>query len=245
MSNRINWNDENTAKLQELAGSTDVAVSQANLAEIAEVMGTTARSIGAKLRKLEYTVTKASETKSNTWPEATEAALVELVTSRAGELTYAEISQVFEGGKFTPKQIQGKILNLQLFSNVRKAEPKESVKTYSDAEEELFIGLVQQGATMEKLAAEFGRTIASVRGKALSLLKTEQIEGMPKQETSSAKETADAFKDLNIEEMTVDAIATATGKSERGIKSMLSRRGLTAVDYDGAAKRAKLDSKSE
>ncbi|WPJ68388.1 putative transcription factor D5 [Salmonella phage STP-SP2] len=44
--------------------------------------------------------------------------------------------------------------------------------------------------------------------------------------------------------MTVAEIAEKTGKSERGVKSMLSRRGLVAKDYDGAAKRAKLDAKA-
>ena len=44
--------------------------------------------------------------------------------------------------------------------------------------------------------------------------------------------------------MTVaDLVAATTDKTERGIKSTLSRRGLTCADYDGASKRAKLDAK--
>ena len=39
--------------------------------------------------------------------------------------------------------------------------------------------------------------------------------------------------------MTVEAIAEAIGKTARGVKTMLTRRGLTAADYDGAAKAAK------
>jgi len=42
--------------------------------------------------------------------------------------------------------------------------------------------------------------------------------------------------------MTVDAIAESIGKTARGVKTMLTRRGLTASDYDGAAKSAKASS---
>ena len=37
----------------------------------------------------------------------------------------------------------------------------------------------------------------------------------------------------------VEAIAENIGKTARGVKTMLTRRGLTAADYDGAAKAAK------
>ena len=39
--------------------------------------------------------------------------------------------------------------------------------------------------------------------------------------------------------MTVEAIAEEIGKTARGVKTMLTRRGLTAANYDGAAKAAK------
>ena len=43
----------------------------------------------------------------------------------------------------------------------------------------------------------------------------------------------------DISEMTVDSIAEAIGKTARGVKTMLTRRGLVASDYDGAAKKDK------
>ena len=43
----------------------------------------------------------------------------------------------------------------------------------------------------------------------------------------------------DISGMTVEAIAEAIGKTARGVKTMLTRRGLSAADYDGAAKAAK------
>ena len=43
--------------------------------------------------------------------------------------------------------------------------------------------------------------------------------------------------------MTVAQLVEATGKGERSVKSMLTRRGLSAVDYEGAAKKAAADAK--
>ncbi|WP_046969793.1 hypothetical protein, partial [Luteibacter rhizovicinus] len=79
---------------------------------------------------------------------------------------------------------------------------------------------------------------------ALSLLREGRIAAMPVQETSSAKTREDLLEGLDLVNMTVAEIAEKTSKSERGVKSMLSRRGLVAKDYDGAAKRAKLDAKA-
>jgi hypothetical protein len=44
---------------------------------------------------------------------------------------------------------------------------------------------------------------------------------------------------IAVDGMTVDAIAESIGKTARGVKTMLTRRGLTAADYDGAAKKEK------
>jgi hypothetical protein len=237
---KFTWNEENTAQLVELAGDQGAEVSQETVSSIADEIGTTARSVGAKLRNMDYTVQKATA-KVSAWTEAQEAALRQLVEANANKLTYAEISAAFEGGSFTAKQVQGKLLSMELFGLVRKADKVAAQKTYTEAEENTFVSMVSTGATLETLAAEFDRTIASVRGKALSLLRAEKIEAMPKQETSSAKERSDMFEGLELANMTVAEIAEATEKTERGIKSALSRRGITCQDYDGEAKRAKLD----
>ena len=44
--------------------------------------------------------------------------------------------------------------------------------------------------------------------------------------------------------MTVAQIAEAADKTERGVKTILTRRGITVVDYDGAAKKAKAEAKA-
>ena len=50
----------------------------------------------------------------------------------------------------------------------------------------------------------------------------------------------DSFEALgDVSGLTVAEIAEKTGKTERGVKTMLTRRAVTAKDYDGAAKAKK------
>jgi hypothetical protein len=44
--------------------------------------------------------------------------------------------------------------------------------------------------------------------------------------------------------MSVEDIAKAVDKTPRGIKTLLTRRGITVADYDGAAKKAKAEAKA-
>jgi hypothetical protein len=81
--------------------------------------------------------------------------------------------------------------------------------------------------------------VNSVRGKALSLLRSGHIDAIPRQETTKGAAKQDPLADLDVADMTVEAIAEAIGKTARGVKTMLTRRGLSAADYDGAAKQAK------
>lgn len=241
MSTKINWNEEVTQQLVSLAG--DSPVSQATVASLAEQLGTTPRSIGAKLRKLGYEVDKAVA-KSSSWSAEQEAALSEFVRANANTMTYAEIAATFHNGEFSSKQVQGKLLNMELFHLVKRTEKQAAPRTYSPEEEVRFVEMVNAASPIEAIAAEFGRSINSIRGKALSLFRSGHIAAMPVQETSTAKEVADVLAGLDVASMSVAEIAAKTGKTERGIKSTLSRRGLSATDYNGAAKREKLDTKN-
>ena len=48
----------------------------------------------------------------------------------------------------------------------------------------------------------------------------------------------------SIATMTVAEIAVAVDKTERGLKTLLTRRGIKVADYDGAAKKAKAEAKA-
>ncbi|MFI3220801.1 MAG: hypothetical protein QX189_17035, partial [Methylococcales bacterium] len=96
------------------------------------------------------------------------------------------------------------------------------------------------------IAVTLGKSIPSVRGKALSLTRKGQIDKIPAQKDSHAKNTVDPVVALGdkIATMTVAEIAKAVDKTDRGVKTLLTRRGVKVADYDGAAKKAKAEAKA-
>lgn len=231
------WTDERTAALTDFIAD-ESPVSKAVVAEAAEKLGTSTRSISSKLRKLGYEVELASNA-PKAFSDDEEAELEEFVTSNAGTYTYAEIAEQFRDGQFSAKAIQGKILSMELTDSVRPTPKAEAVRSYTDAEQATVLQMIQDGAFVEDIAAAVGKEVTSVRGKALSLLKAGSIDAMPKQRVVKGQ-AADAFAELgDVSGMTVAQIAEKLGKTERGVKTTLTRRGVSASDYDGAAKQKK------
>lgn len=248
---KLIWNDEITTALKAKAEALNVSViSQEDVskitAELAQETGkdVTSRSVGSKLRKEGFEVQKASEVNKSPWTAEHEAELTAFLNDYAGQYTYAEIAAAVVGGTYTAKQVQGKILSLELTSAVKPTEKVAAARSFTPEQEADFINMVAQGATVEAIGEKFGKTAQQVRGKALSLHREGRISVMPVQEVSNAKAREDALAGLDLESMTVAEIAAKVGKTERGVKSMLSRRGLAAKDHDGVAKRAKLDAKA-
>lgn len=235
-----NWSDEAVAQLRDLAGS-ESPVSAATVNAAAETLGRSARSVAAKLRQLDFTVASLAKEATATFTEDEGNALKAYIESVSGTKTYKEIAEAFQGGKFSPKQVQGKALALELTSHVLPAEKVEVARTYSADEEAKFVDMAAKGAFIEDIASALNKTIASVRGKALSLSRSGQITAIPKQKESHATAEADPVEVLGdkLSTMTVEQIAAAVGKTERGIKTLLTRRGLKAADYDGVAKAEK------
>ena len=233
------WTDERTSALTDFVGD-ESPVSQATVAEAAEQLETSTRSISSKLRKMGFDVELASASSSRAFTDAQEATLAAFVSDNSGTYTYAEIAENFEGGAFSAKSIQGKILSMELTGHVKPAPKVEAVRTYSAEEEATFVQMVNDGAFVEAIADALDRSVNSVRGKALSLLRSGDIDAIPRQETTKGASKEDPLADLtDIGSMTVDAIAEQIGKTARGVKTMLTRRGISAADYDGAAKKEK------
>ena len=207
------------------------------VANAAEELETSSRSVSSKLRKMGYDVELASASASKSFSDEQEATLSNFVQDNSGQYTYAEIASNFEGGAFSAKSIQGKILSMQLTEHVKPAPKQESVKTYSDDEESTFIEMVNNGDFVEAIAEALGRSVNSIRGKALSLLRAGEINAIPKQEHVKGNGKADVLADLDISDMSVEDIADEIGKTVRGVKTMLTRRGLRCADYDGSAKK--------
>ena len=236
------WTDERTQSLVDFVGS-ESPVSQGTVADAAEELETSVRSVSSKLRKMGYDVELASSVSNRTFSEDQEATLQAFVTDNSGQYTYADIASSFEGGHFSAKSIQGKILSMELTSHVKPAEKPESVRTYSPEEENTFTTMVNDGAFVEEIAEALGKSVNSIRGKALSLLRSGDINAIPKQKETKGSSKADPLAEVNdIENMNVEDIADEIGKTVRGVKTMLTRRGLTCADYDGAARKEKASS---
>lgn len=239
------WTDEAVAQLLQIVGQ-ESPVSVAKVEEAAASLDTSTRSISAKLRQLDREVASMAKEKVSAFSEQEGADLAAFVQANAGNLTYKEIAEHFAGGKFNPKQIQGKLLALELTGSVKPAEKVEVARTYSDAEEATFIKMAQSGAFIEDIAAALNKTTASVRGKALSLTRKELIAKIPAQRESHAKNDVDPVTALGdaIATMTVAEIAAAVNKTERGLRTLLTRRGINVADYKGAEKKAKAEAKA-
>ena len=236
------WTDERTQQLVDFVGDTS-PISQAMVADAAEDLETSTRSVSSKLRKMGYDVELASSVSNRTFSDEQEATLQAFVTDNSGQYTYADIASSFEGGQFSAKSIQGKILSMELTSHVKPAEKPESVRTYSPEEENTFTTMVNDGAFVEEIAEALGKSVNSIRGKALSLLRSGDIGAIPKQKETKGSSKADPLAEVSdIENMNVEDIADEIGKTVRGVKTMLTRRGLTCADYDGAARKEKASS---
>lgn len=237
------WNDESVAKLMSLVG-TERPVQPATVEAAAAALEVSVRSVASKLRNLEVEVASMAKEKVARFTAEQGASLAAFVTANAGTLTYKEIAEQFPGG-FSAKEVQGKILALELTSLVKPTEKVEAARTYTETEEATFIKMANSGAFIEDIAAALGKEIASVRGKALSLNRSGAITAIPSQKESHAKESVDPVAALGtaIATMTVSAIATAVDKTERGVRTLLTRRGIKVADYDGAAKKAKAAAK--
>lgn len=238
------WNDETVAQLLAIVGS-ESPVSAETVAKAAIELDVSERSIASKLRNLEVEVVSLAKASVSTFSEVETEDLADFVQANSGKYTYKELADAWGNGAFNAKQIQGKVLSLELTEHVKPSEKLEAVRTYTPAEESKFVSLVSAGSFIEDIATALNKTVQSVRGKALSLLRSGEIDKIPEQKESHAKDQVDAIEALGagISTMTVAEVAAATGKTERGIKTAATRRGIDLADYKGSEKRAKADAK--
>lgn len=239
------WSDEATNQMLNIVGR-ESPVSAGTVEQIAEALGFTTRSVASKLRQMDHEVASMAKEKVSAFTADEGDDLADFVNANAGQFTYKEIAEQFANGKFSAKQIQGKLLALELTGSVKPAEKVEAARSYTEQEEAKFIKMADGGSFIEEIAAALGKTVASVRGKALSLTRKGQISKIPAQRESHAKESVDPVTALGaaITSMTVAEIAKAVDKTERGLRTLLTRRGIKVADYDGAAKKAKAEAKA-
>jgi hypothetical protein len=238
------WSDEAVAQLLQIVGH-ESPVSVSKVEQAAEALDVSTRSVAAKLRQLDHEVVSMAKEKVSAFTEDEGNALANFVNSNANVFTYKQIAEKFADGKFTAKQIQGKLLALEMTGSVKAAEKVEVARSYTEAEENKFVQMAERGSFIEDIAQALGKTVASVRGKALSLTRKGQIAKIPVQRESHAKDQVDPIVALGerITTMTVAEIAAKVDKTERGLRTLLTRRGINVADYKGADKKAKAEAK--
>jgi hypothetical protein len=186
------------------------------------------RSLTAKLRKLGYDV----PTKPKAAPAFDEAETTDLTAfleSNSGVHTAEEIATHFSSAwnrEVTSRQVNGKALSLEMTGHIKPAEKKVAPRTYSEAEEQQISDMANSGAFLEDIAAALGKPVNSIRGKLLSM----QIKAPQRDKKAAKSDSYDGIDDLALS-MTVADLAAHYGKSERGVKTVLTRRGISSTDY--------------
>jgi len=246
MSNQLpKWDDERTQTLENLVMGEN-PVSAATVHKAADELSTTSKSIAAKLRRLGYEVASLAKTATKSYTDEEEQELRDYVEANPKAYTYGEIAEALFNGERSPKQIQGKLLSMELTRLVKPSPKKETQKTYSEEEEQRIITMMEQNAFLEDIAEALGRPINSIRGKALSLANEYDNLTIPKlRERKQPAAKVDPFDNLDVAEMTVEDIAETVGKTLRGVKAMLTHRALKAKNYDGAKRAQKNKEKRE
>jgi len=235
---KFKWTDEATAQLRDLAANAGSPITYAAVEEMAEAVGTSARSIASKLRSLDYAV-EAKGAKPSTFSAEDTEILASFLGANAGKYDIHTLADTFLQGKYTSKQLQGKVLAMELSGSLLPTPKKEVPSKYSAEQEKKIVDLANAGAFIEDIAEALEADVKSIRGKLLSLLRKEQIAAIPKSKTPPKDTKVDPFAGIDVSEMTVAEIAAQIGKTDRGVKAMLTRRQLSAKDY--AAKKEKAE----
>lgn len=223
---KFEYTDEMVARMNSAAES---GVTEELVQELVEEFGFPRRSVTAKLRKLGHDVPKQQNAPVFS-PEET-AELKSFLEANEGVYTAEEIASQFADGKFNQRQINGKALSLEMTGYIKPAEKKETPKTYTPEQEAQISELVESGSFIEDIAEALGKSVQSIRGKLLSMgLKA------PQRDKKTAR--SDAYEGIEdmAANMTVAELAEHFGKTERGVKTVLTRRGIAAKDHEPKAK---------
>ena len=218
---KFEYTEDMVTRMHDVAGS---GVTEEIIESLMDEFDFPRRSVTAKLRKLGYDVPKKPGAAPVFSADETDE-LASFLESNSGNLTAEEISQQFAGGKFTARQINGKALSLEMTGHVKPAEKKVTPRTYSEEEESKIGDMVEGGSYLEEIADAMGRSVNSIRGKLLSM-------GLKAPQRDKKDSKADPY--AGIEDMldqTVEEIAEAFDKTVRGVKTVLTRRGLACADY--------------
>lgn len=221
---KFEYTDEMVARMQEVANS---GLDEEKITALMEEFDFPRRSVTAKLRKLGYDVPRKPSAAPIFSAEETET-LGAFLEANSGNMTAEEIASHFSGEwgrEVTARQINGKALSMEMTGHIKPADKKVTPRTYTEAEEATIAQMVEAGKFLEEIADAMGRPVNSVRGKLLSM-------GLKAPQRDKKDNKTDAY--AGIEDMldqTVEELATHFDKTVRGVKTVLTRRGLACADY--------------
>jgi len=245
---KTNWKTEGLEdQLNELVAAeplnTKGELSLVSLAKVAMELDIPKRNVAAKLRKSGTKVETLN--KVSDWNEAETKALGDYLTANNGVFSPEQVAQKLYGTKFSAAQVRGKALSMDKASFFRKVEPKAAVLKYTEAEEAKIVSLANAGKNIEDIAIALDRSTQSIRGKCLSLYTKGLVTSIPKSsQVVKVVDVLDGLDGVAISKMSIADLSNHTGKSETGMKTILTRRGISCSNWDGAKKRAKADEKA-
>ena len=218
---KFEYTDEMVTAMHDVASS---GVTEDVIESLMDDFDFPRRSVTAKLRKLGYEVPKKPGAAPVFSPEETEA-LSDYLGENSGSFTAEEIAASFADGKFTARQINGKALSLEMTSHVKPAEKKVTPRTYTEEQEAQIEEMVEGGKYLEEIAEAVDRSVNFVRGKLLSM----GLKAAQRDKKTSKSDPYEGIEDLL--DQTVEEIADHFDKTVRGVKTVLTRRGLACADY--------------
>jgi len=218
---KFDYTDEMVARMESAASS---GVTEDVIEELCNEFEFPRRSVTAKLRKLGFDVPKKPGAAPVFSADQTEA-LSTFLSSNSGNYTAEEIAETFADGQFTARQINGKALSLEMTQHIKPAEKKVTPKTYTAEEEVTINSMVEGSHYLEEIADAVGKTVASVRGKLLSM-------GLKAPQRDKKASKSDPYEGIDdMTDQSVEALAEHFGKTVRGVKTVLTRRSLSCADY--------------
>lgn len=222
---KFEYTDEMVARMQSLCSN---GVTEEVVEAICTEFEFPRRSVTAKLRKLGYDVPKKPGAAPIFSTEETES-LKQFLVAHSGQHTAEEIATKFGDGKFNARQINGKALSLEMTQHIKPAEKKVTPKSYSVEEEALVRKMVEEGAYLEDIAARLNKPVNSVRGKLLSM----ELKAPQRDKKATKTDPYEGIEDMA--DKTVAEIAAHFGKTERGVRTVLTRRKMACADYQPKA----------
>jgi hypothetical protein len=222
---KFEYTDEMVARMEQVCKN---GIDEDIIMSLCEEFDFPRRSVTAKLRKLGYDVPTKPKA-APAFDENETNALVAFLEANSGVHTAEEIAAHFSdawGREVTSRQVNGKALSLEMTGHIRPAEKKVAPRSYSEAEESQIASMASSGAFIEDIAEALGKTVNSIRGKLLSM----QLKAPQRDKKAAKNDSYEGIEELATQ-MTVAQLAEHFGKSERGVKTVLTRRGISASDY--------------